>query len=368
MNTRLTNTVMVVDLLAENAGHPIDDDAYLAKCLSGCVHRFMLVSSETSVANATALHGVACQVRPKPRKMLRPKKLRLISAALAVSCDGWTDVFLQGVDEISAIAIMLKASRARFHFVVQHHLRPDRLQRHPILGYCVLAATFLLAKTIMVHSQFQVRRIQQLFPFVRRTKIVIVPFHMFSAKRERKPISHKTNDIILIGPLSTHRPIERFLSLIRADRKQKFRYKLCGMNQDIPDAVVRELSTQPNVEIRFGYMSADEYHQVFGEAIFVFMNHMRADYDGTLSGIFCDAVASGTAIIAEHMAILDEWFNKYGEMGILIDCSDETWPERVMAIDFRSRYAHWQGNMAACRSGHSQERIREVLLGLLARG
>ena len=49
-----------------------------------------------------------------------------------------------------------------------------------------------------------------------------------------------------------------------------------------------------NVTVKYGYLPKEEYVYVFSRAVLVILTH-DWDFEGALSGVFCDAISMGVA-------------------------------------------------------------------------
>ena len=85
-------------------------------------------------------------------------------------------------------------------------------------------------------------------------------------------------------------------------------------------------------------MSDDtEYMKLYLRCRYILLPYTR-DYIGKLSGIFCDAIATSTPVIAPRIPPFTEYFEQYGPLGILFDFTSS--PDKAICevIQSQSKY------------------------------
>lgn len=366
-NENIKINVLLVDPLAEDLYHLIDDDMYLAECLQPLSNNFLVMTSPASIANIK--HKLDIPVRKIPFQgfFRRFVRLRLFLVVCTLPHSNFNNVVFQSFEEVSTLLFMLLNPRRRVHLIVTNNLRPDRLKRHPALGRFFLRAIFNRATSVLVHCQYEVERIRQLLPQIDPAKIYIKPFHQMAFPRIQRSFQEKSRTILFVGPECEHKKVAPVIELIKKDKDNRFRYVFCSMKDRLDQENLRFLKEKVNVEILFGYLDPDEYYRLFSEATFVILTH-DDNFEGTLSGVFCDAIASGTAVIARDMAPHNEFFNRFGEMGFLVDYTNPEWYRNLLTSDLSKAYSIFQLHMALCRDSSSMNSIRGVFKSVLLRG
>jgi len=202
-------------------------------------------------------------------------------------------------------------------------------------------------------------KIRDLVPDIEPGKLFIKPFHQVAFHREILSWQEKKRTILFMGPESSHKKLQPVIDLIKCDKERRFRYLFCAMHENL-DAKTRVfLDAQDNVELSYGYVEDEKYYSLFSEVSFIILTH-NLDFEGALSGIFCDAIASGTPIIARDMAPHNEFFNRFGPMGILVNYEAPEWCKHVLNHNSLNKYEEFQHNMAKCRDSCNMEAIRGV--------
>ena len=357
-------TVLYIDPFASEAGHMISDDQFLTECLAPLVRELKIFTSEHSISGLRA--GANWQMKATdPRGTHMWPRLRLILMVLRVPFKNYSHVIFQTFEEISVLLFKFLRPRSKLHLIVTNNLRPDRLKRHPILGRCVLRLALRSATTIIVHSRFEVERIVALDHRIPRSKIAIKPFHQIGFDRIRVPWHEKQNTVLFIGPIVPHKSIVPLLGLIDADRHKLLKYKIIGLGKPLPHEYECRLNEASNVEVVYGYMKNDQYYSAIAESRYIFMSH-DADFEGTLSGVFCDAIACGTALIASSMEPHREWFMKCGNMGFLVDYAQDDWWAPILGSSVEATYPRFAENMETCRRMCTMEKNRDLFRRLLS--
>lgn len=355
--------ILIVDPLAEDRYHLIEDDLFLATCLTPLARRFLIATSTTSAANIRSL-GIAALSTHAGFPSRRFIRLQLVRNILSLTKLPHNDVIFQSFEEVSTLVFMLLNPSKRVHLIVTNNLRPDRIRRHPWLGRLLLQAVIKRATSIIVHCEHEVARIRELAPGVDKRKVFVKPFHQISQPREILPLEKKGCDVLFLGPEQPHKSVGPMIQLMNADASDQFRYVFCSMAHEGQTNPV--LPGGQNVEVMRGYTEPAEYYRRFSGARVVLLTH-DANFEGALSGAFCDAIASGTPVVARRMAPHDEFFARFGPMGFLVDYDTPEWYAPLLNGTLSERYNEFQQNMAACRAACNGEAIREVFRTLLHR-
>ena len=361
--------ILIINALAADRGHMINDDLFLVECLSPFANEVEVRSSPASIANIRTGFDKHLNVKAFPIKefgFLRCfPRLQIIFRLLTLPRPQYQDIFFPAFEEVSALLFMLLHPGKKVHLVYHNNLSPERRDRHPFLWVLFSKMVAVRAASLFVPSRFQSDCIKALCPQIDSSKIFFRPFDQISAPRPRLAWSERSQTIFFMGPPLDRKPIKPLIELIKKDKKRHYKYVLRRMNNI--DADTRAfLDAQPNVDLASGYLDTDEYNRFFREASWVITTHNLL-FEGKLSGIFCDAIASGTPLITRDMSPHDEFFERFGDMGVLVDFHDSQWCERFLTADFSSKQDDFQRNMAACRESCTMEAIRKVYSAALNR-
>jgi len=357
-------SVLFVDPFSTKGCHLFDDDFFLTECIKPLTQEYLAATPPESAANLRRRLQVNTWDIPPVDPKARSDRPRLFRLVLSLSAVPFQDIIFQSFEEVSVLLFMLRNPFKRVHLIVTNNLRPDRLKRNPVLGRFFLRAVFQRAASVIVHSQHEVEKVREITPRINPDRIFIKPFHQISASRLRIPLDQKRRMVLFLGPESPHKRVAPIVDLIKMDHGRQYQYLFFAMNGNTAAETEAFLQSRENVELRFGYIPADEYYRLFSEAALILMTHDK-DYEGTLSGAFCDAIASGTPVVAQDMAPHNEFFAAFGPMGFLVDYADPDWFEPLLATDLSARYQEFQKNMIACRDSCNMEAIRNVFRSAL---
>ena len=360
-------SILLVDPLAGDRGHLLDDDQFLAECLSPLADNFLVATSPASSANLAKGLQVATYSLRSNANSTRFARSRLLRAMLELPCQHYNDIVFQSFEEVSTLLFMLLHPRKQVHLIATNNLRPDRLRRHPLLGRWFLRQVFHRATSVIVHSRHEVERVLELDANLDPKKIFVKPFHKFAQNKGRELESKKQPPTILyLGPEQPHKSIKPLLELIQRDQQQRFQYQFCAMGK-VPDNLEEIARQKSNVEILRDYISEDCYYQLFRESSLVVMTHDEK-YEGVLSGALCDAVACGTPVVSRPIAPVTEFFADFGPMGYLVDMRKSGWTDNILKAELTNDLKLFSENMAKLRKSCEMPAIRNVFAQILGAG
>jgi len=364
VGTVAKKSVLLLDSLAGNRGHLIDDDLFLSKCIAPLADDFLIASSPTSIANLQDTLDVSTYRLHSDANRSWFTRARLFRIICSLPCANYEHIVFQSFEEISTLLFMLLHPSKHIHIIVTNNLRPDRLQRHPQLGAFFLRQIFFRAASVIVHSQHEVQKVVNLVPGINPQNIFVKPFHKISQRHEQAPaLNQRNRTILFLGPEFTHKKIDPVLELIKRDQLNRYQYQFCSM-EGIPDELQTLSEKQDNIEVLQGYISDRRYYQLFRESSLIILTHDH-NYEGVLSGAFCDAMASGTPVISRKIAPVTEYFEQYGPLGFIVDFDEPSWFEKVLEANIENEYPTFQKNIALLRDSCNIESIRDVFRKVL---
>jgi glycosyltransferase involved in cell wall biosynthesis len=358
------SSVLLVDPFNGDQGHPVNDDRFLAECIAPLTDSFLVATSPVTLASIrenVQVPGFEIEAYDDRARFTRA---RLLKISLTLPSRSFRHVIFQSFEELSTLVFMLLHPRTRVHVIVTSNLRPDRLKRRPLIGGFLLRCVLRRAASVIVHCRHEIATIAELVPDIDINKVLIKPFHQIGWQRDIKPWNQKERTILFLGPECNHKRLDPVMDLIHRDRDCKYRYILCAMGA-LQQRHHQLAQSHKNVEIFNGHLNDDQYYRLFSDASFVILTHDH-NYEGALSGAFCDAIASGTAVIARNMAPHNEFFDAFGAMGYLTNYDDPTWPDRILNCDLPTHYPEFQRNMARLRASCSMDANRAVFATALS--
>ena len=363
--TQGTHSVLYVDFFARRDNHLYDDDFFLSKCIAPLAKDFVAVTSTESALNIKRNLQIETWSTSQIDPTLYLQRFRLFRLAFHLQSKRFQHIIFQSFEEVSVLFFILMNPNKRIHLIVTSNLRSDRIKRHPILLRIFLSMIFKRAASVLVHSQFEVDRILNFIPGVDATKIFIKPYHKIAAPRVQIQWNDKSQTILFVGPELNFKTTQPLIELIKNDSEHRFHYTLCSMNDKhmIPEKKAF-FDKHENVEILFGHLQEEQYYHMVSQAALVIMTHDDG-YEGALSGVFCDAIASGTPVIVRNMAPYSEFFTRFGPIGFLVDYNEPDWHKLILTADLEKFYNIFQKNMAVCRESCTMESVRKVFQTIL---
>ncbi len=360
-------SILIADVLAGDQGHLVDDDLFLAECLMPLAEKLEIRSSAASAANMTRrLNVKAVPLREFAILRFSPR-FQITLKLLTLPCSRYQDIVLPAFELISVLLFMLCHPRKRVHLIFHNNLAPAKKKRRAFLWTFLMRLAVARAASLLVPSGYQVDYLASIYPKIDLSKVHLRPLNQMGASRFRPPLSDRSRIVLFMGPRAVDgsKPLEPLIDLIKRDTTHRYKYVLRRM--ETFDAETRAfLAGQPNVDLGSGYVETDEYYRLLSNASWVILTHNLL-FEGKLSGVFCDAIAAGTPVIARDMPPHDECFDRFGDMGVLVDFADPAWCDRFLATDFSPRHEAFISNMAACRESCSMEAIRSVFRAALSR-
>jgi|GEM_PF-3385725 len=357
-------SLLLVDPLARDKGHLLDDDLFLAECLSPITDRFEVRSSPESIARIRERLRVKCAPL-EPAKSSGSLRLDYIRCMFRLRSRGFNRIVFQSFEEISTIVFMLLHPTVKIDLIVTNNLGLDRFERHPRFAKLIWRLITWRASTIFLHCRFEVQFLNKMIGDIDPSKLVVVPFHKMLARGSVRGLDERKPTVFFMGPEMAHKTMDPVIDLIKADTRKQYRYVFCGL-REITECNRTFLESQDNVEIVSGYLSDDEFYDRISRSMFVIITHNRA-FEGRLSGLFCDAIACGTPIIARAIEPHVEFAERFGDLGYLVDFDDNNWAVRFLAADVESDFTKFQRSMELVRQSCGIEQIRSVFETALTR-
>jgi len=356
--------VLLVDPKAEDVGHLLDDDLFLAQCLSGLVQQVDVRSSAASVERIRGIPNVNAKVLDHHSVFRHSARMSYIAKLAGLHADGYNVVVFQSFEELSTLLFMVRYPRAKVVLIVTNNLSPDRFQRRPLAARALLGTVLSRASAVVVHCQFEVDFIARVFPTVGRRKVWVVPFHKIGIPRPRLGLSSRRRALLFIGPEQPHKTLHPLLELIDADTSRRYEYIVTGADPSTCSDRFRQLCRSSNVRMLRGYLDDAEYYSLISSVLLVILTHDRS-YEGRLSGALCDAFSCYTPVLSMEMEPVREFFAKYGPMGYMVNFGDPGWSNDLLRTDIEADFGRFQNNIerikAACSIQNVQMAFRHIL-------
>ena len=351
--------LLILDILAEDNGHLIEDDFFLAMSLHRHFVGTRLLSSPASIVNLKArLPQLTANALPchtgKSKKL--PHRIKTLCRVLSVKVRDRDElILLQGFEEIAAFIFMLRHKHNHIFLKVTNNLGnlKNNWKRRLALKFVLPLAT-----GILVHCEYEKEIILDLYD-INPNKIHLVKFHQFGRNDFPYFEIKRQHKISYIGGGRPGMGLNNFLKLSEESPFPGYSYSL---NSRVSEEIAK--LNYPDLEINNRFLNEPEYFKKFYESQYVIMPY-SGEYEGKTSGIFCDAVLTETPVIAPKIEPFTSFFSRYGLLGHLIDFDDINWLEHVKKIDLNENYAVFQQNLKRVNKDHNWDAIGPQLAEII---
>jgi glycosyltransferase involved in cell wall biosynthesis len=199
-----------------------------------------------------------------------------------------------------------------------------------------------------------VNKISNAFPSIPRGRIHHVPFYQAGVMRPVRPLRNRESRISYLGQPRTGKGLDAFLRFAVANLDSPFSFGLYGAVELTPSQkdVVRTLGSR--LEIVADYLTDEEYFRRMDSAMFLILPYAR-EYDGKLSGVFADAISTGTPVLAARFDPFTSYFREFGELGVLFDPEVAAHMPAISRLPSESEYSRFQKNLARARDAHDPD-------------
>jgi hypothetical protein len=353
---KLSGRLVVVDTLAESSGHLLYDDWFMANHLGAAFQEVLLVSSPSSIAYSRAreLHNAilyrAAFLHGKSASRW-PYRIKTIARALGVRAKSSDTVLFQSFEEVSAYLFTLLHPQVDVHLVITNNLGNIAGKR---LKLKLLSRLLPRASGIYVHCTYEKELIGRLLPKVSQNRIHVVGFQKYGIQRNVAPRESREDIISYLGGGRTDQGIEALVALYEGDQLAGFTLNVSTYAAAAPG--VKSIKDRPDVKINTSFLSDDAFIEEFDRSAYVVLPYDKA-YEGKTSGILCDAITTGTPIIAPNFAPFSSLFEEYGAFGFLVDFeTGQGFPSHADLTD-EVAYRTFQINMRQIVVDNSPEAI-----------
>lgn len=371
MTNNSRQCVIVVDALAEDDFHLSRDDFFLASALHSAFRLTRIHSSPTSLSVIQAAGFPNVSLRPTIMHSERAKRafssrVRYVCRTLGVRGIAAGDpVLFQSFYELAVVLFLLLNRRAKVFLIVTNNL--SLLHGTWGRGWLkrrLLARALRGAAGIVVFTRHAIEQVRNLVPALNPEKIHRLPFHQAGVRRRVAPYSEREMLISYIGWARPSKGLDRFLDMVLRDAHGKFRYELRGTFNLTDKQLAMIAEAGGRLTVVRGYIPDDEYFDYFNRSMFVALPY-GGEYAGNLSGILCDAISTGTPIIGSTIEPFVEYFERFGELGHLIDFNLTGVRQDIFVPPTPQTFAHYQKNLAAASRAHDFDSIANAYVKLL---
>jgi hypothetical protein len=354
------NHLAIIDPLAESWGHLIQDDEFLVNLFLKLYPQVTLFSSPSSIANLkskylpnlkmvpTRFHGAITKLWNRLIFILRMLTIKLP--------DDISEILIQSFEEVSVLFFMLFHTNLPISLIITNNI--GNVHNKPLKRY-FLSQIFRYSHSIFIHCNYERMMILKLFPKIDPIKIKRVRFHQISIPRETASFIERKKIVSYIGMSRIDKGIETFWNFIKANPLDKVNYGLYGQYDKARYDV--DSLTHSKLDTICGLIPNGLYYKLFIDSLYIILPYERA-YEGKLSGIFCDSIATKTPVLAPKIEPFIEFFDRYGPMGYLFDFDDKYWYKKMHDLWNYEQYAVFQQNMQGAIKDNHPDRIAEDFL------
>ena len=354
--------MLVIDALAEDRFHLPRDDAFLAGALADGGRAVRVLSSPESVAAIRAGHVGAVRADALPlhgsraRRWL-PARVRHVARTLAAGPVAAARVVVFQSFSEPAVALFARwHPRARLILLVTNNLSGiGGGGWRPAVKRWLLRDAIGRASAVVAFTADHADRLRTLAPRS-AARVRLFRYYQAGLARAVRPQEARGHRVNYVGWARPDKGLDRFLSLVEADASSVFRYGIYGLVAPSPSQAARMAALRGRLEVHDRYLTDEEYWEAISGALFLVLPYAPG-YAGTLSGVFCDAIAAGTPVLASRIEPFVEYESRYGPMGRLIDFETAVWATPLLRRPAATEWALWQRALEAARADHAGVRI-----------
>jgi hypothetical protein len=239
-------------------------------------------------------------------------------------------VVVQGFDEVSFLFFLIRNifNANKYVLVLTNNISSNRLKSGGWLLKKMLNIIFRFVDVVLYHTSFELELLSRFVPPKELAKFEYVKYHLMCRQDQQKPENPKV--ITYYGPIKYDKPIEPFLQLIESDKSNKFNYVIHNPGEDYYEKLNDLLRNRANVSISNKFITYQEYLDTVNSSAYIFLSHNKL-YEGKLSGNLCDCVANRVPFISDDVSPINEFADRYGDMGYVYDfLNDKDWPQKIL--------------------------------------
>ncbi len=365
--------IVVVDALAEENFHLLRDDLFLVGALHRAFADIHIHSSPASVnaidaANLPGVHTHRTVLQSRGARTVGFSRLRYMLRTLRVGgLRGGGKVIFQSFYEPAVVLFGLLHRSVKIYLLVTNNLAA--VHRKGIRGGLkrwLLKRSFDRAAGIIVYTRYATEQIRQAFPTVGQEKVHVLRFHQAGIVRDIVPFGRRRRHMAYVGWARPDKGLDRFLKLAASDTVGQFTYGIYGTVRLDKRQEEIVLDLKDRLEVVSGYMPDEVYIEHFRSAMFIVLPYSDA-YAGSLSGVFCDAISTGTPVIASCIEPFTEYFEAFGALGHLVDFNREPFPAALYVPPNAEAFLKYQTHLLAARTAHGHRAISDRLVTIIDR-
>lgn len=358
-NRTKIKSITICDTLAEDSGHLLDDDDFYVKSFLLCSESVDLYSSSISCKlidqTIHADEKFTCHSLKRNNYFLLPHTIKILLRLMELPRKS-SVFFLIGFHEVAtAFFLFLRVKRSQLFVLVStnnvSNVRRSKIKRK------LLSFILKRIKVFIVHSEWEKRFFSKLYP-ESRCKIRRINYHRAGANTKNEN-GTRTIDIGYLGGPRAEQGFDVLQQWIHSPNLVDLSF-LLRLRKEQEALLSLSTKASDRLTVLQGSYDDTEYMNLYFRCRYILLPYTR-DYIGKLSGIFCDAIATSTPVIAPRIPPFTEYFKQYGPLGILFDFTSS--PDKAICevIQSQSNYILFQSNLAKAKAAHSRTRIQGTL-------
>ena len=361
-NTKI-RSITICDTLAEDSGHLLEDDEFYVKSFLSCSEIVDLYSSSVSCKfidqTIHANETFVCHSLKRNNYSLLPHTIKILLRLMELPRKS-SVFFLIGFHEVAtALFLFLRMLRAELFILVStnnvSNVRRSKIKRQ------LLSFILKRIKVLVVHSEWEKRFFSKLYP-ESRCKIHRINYHRAGANTKNKT-GTRTIDIGYLGGPRAEQGFDVLQQWIHSPNLADLSF-LLRLRKEQQALLSLPTKASDRLTVLHGSYVDTSYMNLYYRCRYILLPYTR-DYIGKLSGIFCDAIATSTPVIAPRIPPFTEYFKQYGPLGVLFDFTSSPDPAICEVIKSQSNYIFFQSNLVKAKAAHSRTRIQATLKGIV---
>jgi hypothetical protein len=239
-------------------------------------------------------------------------------------------ILIQGFEEFNIIIFLIRAKIKgnKIFLIPTNNICNYRINSKRWFLRKLITIIYFFSDIVFYHNDYEKKLIDKYHLGNDSSKFFFIKYHLLTADSNASNYIKNFNSdkvISFFGPEKVDKPIESFLNLLKADKFQKFQYKIYNPTKKVIDKIKNEYSNYLNLELINQFLTYEDYDKAVKESTFLFLSHSEA-YEGKLSGNICDCISKRKPFISNNISPVKEYMIQYGKIGFVYDLeNDPSW-------------------------------------------
>lgn len=293
-------------------------------------------------------------------------KLNTIFRCSTVPVPSKEKILIQAYEEFSIIFFIIRAKIKgnKIYLISTNNISNNRVNSERWFLKGLLKIIFILSDVVFYHNQHEKKLIDRFIISFNESKFAFRKYQLLRAD----PLAYMYRisygpkmSICFFGPIKFDKPIQPFLDLIKADKENKFLYKIYNPGENLVDDLIKKFNDNQNVEIVNKFLSFEEYDKAVKDSAIIFLSH-DSSYEGKLSGNICDCISKRKPFISNNISPVKDFVMEYGQIGFVYDLGmDSTWTSAFLNSIDEGKYNSVLKNLERLQLDFTDEKIKQEL-------